>query len=238
MAAVAAAQAASAVIGIVGGRMVAKAQARAQIAQAEANVAQSKAAAQAANARTGVAQFMQTLNNNRQMRNAGKVFAAATTNLSRAQGQRQAGNIERSIQQAEQAGAYVANVASKGVAGGSVDTIASTMALRNARFNRAVTDQNAQLDYDAASQIAGIIPNAAAGLDMTVYSTQQDNSVILPPVQAGPNYLGALASSGLLSAGTSFLADKFAGSGTQATGSTGTGLSNPGSGFFSSTGTL
>ena len=154
------------------------------------------------------------------MRAADKTYAAAATNLSRNRAAVQTNNIMTQIAQAEAAGAYSANVASKGIGGGSVEVIENTMALRDSLKNQLTKDAQGQADYDAVQTLAGIIPAAWQQQDMTVLSGNQSQAAAIPQVTQGFNYAQALGNSPALMRG---MADFLSPSGG-ATGAAGTGL--------------
>ena len=218
-------QAAMMAIGLVGGAQTARIQAKASMKVAEEQTKQSKAKQEELNSQSELARSIQKINNDRIMRAADKTFAAAATNLSRNRAATQTSNVMTQIAQAEASGAYAANVASKGIGGGSVEVIENTMALRDALKNQLTTDAQAQADYDAVQTLAGIIPAAWQQQDMTVISGNQSSAAAIPTVQGGFNWAAALGGSkDLMSLGANLL-DGF---GYKSTGSAGTGLTLPG----------
>ena len=218
-------QAAMTAIGIFGGAQTARIQAEASRKVAEEQTKQSKAKQEELNSQSELARSIQKINNDRIMRAADKTFAAAATNLSRNRAATQTSNVMTQIAQAEAAGAYSANVASKGIGGGSVEVIENTMALRDALKNQLTTDAQAQADYDAVQTLAGIIPAGWLQQDMTVISGNQSSAAAIPTVQGGFNWAAALGGSKDL---MSFGANLLDGSGSKSTGSSGTGLTLPG----------
>ncbi len=182
-------------LGILGGAQTASIQAAASRKQAEEQTKQSKAKQEELNAQSELARSLQKINNDRIMRAADKTFAAAATNLSRNRAATQTSNVMQQIAQAEAAGAYAANVASKGVGGGSVEAIENTMALRDALKNQLTKDAQAQADYDAVQTLAGIIPAAWQQQDMTVISGNTSPAAAIPTVQGGFNWASAIGGS-------------------------------------------
>ena len=140
------------------------------------------------NANSNTQRAIQVINNNRVLRVAGKQFDAASQNIVRSKDAHVRGSIEQQIQQAEAAGAYAANLASKGVGGASGDAISMTLALQQSRQRGATKQTQAYLDYDQAKQQAGIMPSAMNALDQTVYSGSVDNTVVMPEVRGGTDY--------------------------------------------------
>ena len=151
-------QAAMMAVGFIGGAQNARIQAKASMKMAEEQTKQSKAKQEELNSGSELARAIQKINNDRIMRAADKTFAAAATSLNRNRAATQTSNVMQQIAEAEAAGAYSANVASKGIGGGSVEVIENTMALRDALKNQLTTDAQAQADYDAVQTLAGIIP--------------------------------------------------------------------------------
>ena len=213
-------------IGILGGAQTARIQAAASRKQAEEQTKQSKAKQEELNAQSELARSIQKINNDRIMRAADKTFAAAATNLSRNRAATQTSNVMTQIAQAEAAGAYAANVASKGVGGGSVEVIENTMALRDSLKNQLTENAQAQADYDAVQTLAGIIPAGWLQQDMTVISGNTSPAAAVPAVQGGFNWAAALGGSKDLTGMLSNLFDK---SGPSSSALTGTGLKLPGS---------
>ena len=212
-------------LGILGGAQTARSQAAASRKQAEEQTKQSKAKQEELNAQSELARSIQKINNDRIMRAADKTFAAAATNLSRNRAATQTSNVMTQIAQAEASGAYAANVASKGVGGGSVEAIENTMALRDALKNQLTANAQAQADYDAVQTLAGIIPAAWQQQDMTVLSGNNSPAAAVPTVQGGFNWASALGQSKDL---TGMLANLTSPSPSTSTGSAGTGLKLPG----------
>ena len=226
-------------IGLLGGAQTASIQAAASQKAAEEQTKQSKAKQEELNAQSELARSIQKINNDRIMRAADKTFAAAATNLSRNRAATQTNNVMTQIAQAEATGAYAANVASKGVGGGSVEAIENTMALRDALKNQLTKDAQAQADYDAVQTLAGIIPAAWQQQDMTVISGNTSPAAAVPTVQGGFNWASAVGGSKEL---TGLASNMFDSGGTQAVAGTGLklpggdiGLSAPTTGFWAPT---
>ena len=182
-------------VGMLGGASSASIQGRASRKAAEEQTKQSKAKQEELNSQSELARSIQKINNDRIMRAADKTYAAAATNLSRNRAAVQTSNVMTQIAQAEAAGAYSANVASKGIGGGSVEVIENTMALRDSLKNQLTKDAQGQADYDAVQTLAGIIPAAWQQQDMTVLSGNQSQAAAIPKVTPGFNYAQALGKS-------------------------------------------
>lgn len=246
-------QAAMMAIGIIGGAQTARIQAKASMKAAEEQTKQSKAKQEELNSQSELARSIQKINNDRIMRAADKTFAAAATNLSRNRAATQTSNVMTQIAHAEASGAYAANVASKGIGGGSVEVIENTMALRDSLKDQLTKNAQAQADYDAVQTLAGIIPAAWQQQDMTVISGNTSPAAAIPTVQGGFNYASALAGSkdlmGMLANLTSSSSSSLTGSGIKLsdtslsngylglspTSSSGLGIKSTGSGFYKST---
>lgn len=184
-------------LSMAGGAATARAQARGTIAQIEGDRKVNRAKQEEANANQRLAQHMQNLQNDRILRAAGKQHAAATTNLLRTQDTATQVNLENQIAASEQAGAYAANVASKGVGGSSVAMIEQAMTARNQRAEEARTRNQGYVTYDMAQQLAGVIPAGVQATDMGVRSPGVDYSQRAPAVGQGYDFAGALARSGI-----------------------------------------
>lgn len=181
-------------IGLAGSAQTAGIQGAASKRAAEEQAKQSKIKQEELNANSELARSIQKINNERIMRAGDKTFAAAATNLNRNRAAVQTSNVMTQIAQAEAAGAYAANVASKGVGGGSVEAIENTMALRDALKNQLTENAQAQADYDAVQTLAGIIPAAWQQQDMTVISGNTSPAAAVPTVQGGFNFAQAIGS--------------------------------------------
>lgn len=228
-------------IGIIGGAQTSSIQAKAGRKVAEEQTKQSKAKQEELNSQSELARSIQKINNDRIMRAADKTFAAAATNLSRNRAATQTSNVMTQIAQAEASGAYAANVASKGVGGGSVEAIETTTALRDALKNQLTANAQAQADYDAVQTLAGIIPAAWQQQDMTVISGNTSPAAAIPTVQGGFNWASALGGS---KDSLGLAANLFDSGGTKAMAGTGLtlpggdiGLSAPTKGFWAPTST-
>lgn len=140
--------------------------ARNRVADAEAAAANlvRKGRNEQAAAEGGLARWMQGENNKRRLQAAGEQFNAGQQTLSRMQDSAARGSLEDQIAAAEAAGAYTANTAFSGAAGASVDIVDMALQLRNDRALRAREVQQGFATYDTLQQIAGIMPQATAGL--------------------------------------------------------------------------
>ena len=206
-------------IGLVGNAQSSSIQGGASRKAAQEQTKQSKAKQEELNANSELARSLQKINNDRIMRAADKTYAAAATNLSRNRAATQTSNVMTQIAQAEAAGAYAANVASKGIGGGSVEVIENTMALRDNLKEQLTKNAQSQADYDAVQTLAGIIPAGWLQQDMTVISGNTSPAAAVPAVVPSFNWAAALSDSPALMRGAADLFSKSA-----APASSGTGL--------------
>ena len=223
-------------IGLVGNAQSSSIQGGASRKAAQEQTKQSKAKQEELNAQSELARALQKINNDRIMRAADKTYAAAATNLSRNRAAIQTSNVMTQIAQAEAAGAYAANVASKGIGGGSVEVIENTMALRDNLKDQLTKNAQSQADYDAVQTLAGIIPAGWLQQDMTVISGNTSPAAAVPAVVPGFNWAAALSDSPALMRGAADLFSKSAAPASAGTGlklGTGdVGLSAPKTGFW------
>lgn len=209
-------------LGMLGGAQTARIQGAASRKATEESTKQSKAKQEELNANSELARSIQKINNERIMLAADKTYAAAATNLQRNRAARQTSTVMQQVAQAEAAGAYAANAASKGIGGSSADVIESTMALRDSLKNQLQKDADAQADYDAVQVLAGIIPAGWQQQDMTVLSGNQSQAAAVPQVTGGFNWAQAISGNKDV---MGLLANLTTPSGGGGTGSSGTGLS-------------
>ena len=209
-------------VGMIGGAQTAGAHGGASKKAAEEGTKQSKAKQEELNANSELERAIQKINNDRIMRSADKTYAAAATNLQRNRAARQTNTVLQQVAQAEAAGAYAANTASKGIGGASADIIESTMALRDGLKNQLQKDADSQADYDAVQVLAGIIPAGWQQQDMTVISGNQSQAAAVPQVTGGFNWAQAISGNKDV---MGLLANLTTPSGGGGTGSSGTGLS-------------
>lgn len=212
-------------VGLLGGASSASIQGRASRKTAEEQTKQSKANQEELNANSELARSIQKINNDRIMRAADKTYAAAATNLQRNRAARTTNAIMQQVAQAEAAGAYAANTASKGIGGSSADIIENTMRLRDGLKNQLQKEADSQADYDAVQTLAGIIPAGWQQQDMTAISGNQSAAAAVPQVTPGFNWASALGQSKDL---MGMLANLTSPSPSTSTGSAGTGLKLPG----------
>ena len=209
-------------VGMIGSAQSASAQGGASKKGAQESTKQSKAKQEELNANSELQRQIQKINNDRIMRAADKTYAAAATNLTRNRAAAQTNNVMAQIAQAEAAGAYAANMASKGVGGSSVEVIENTMALRDSLKNQLVKNAQSQADYDAVQTLAGIIPAGWQQQDMTVISGNQSAAAAVPQVTGGFNWAQAISGNKDV---MGLLANLTTPPGGGGTGSSGTGLS-------------
>jgi hypothetical protein len=224
-------------VGMLGNAQNASITGKASRKQAEESTKQSKAKQEELNAGSELSRAIQKINNDRVMRAADKTYTAAATNLTRNRAAAQTSNIMTQVAQAEAAGAYAANVASKGIGGGSVEVIENTMALRDSLKNQLTKDAQGQADYDAVQTLAGIIPAGWQQQDMTILTGNQSQAAAVPQVTPGFNFAAALGNNpGLLRGIADWLSPSASGnagqSGTGLSLGNTVGMSGPSSGFW------
>jgi hypothetical protein len=163
-------------------------------------------------AEAGLARFMQSVNNNRRLRAAGQQLAAGTQTMVRTQDNMVTTGIEQQLREAEQQGAYAANVAKSGVGGNSVDIIDITMRLKNSRQRAAVEQNNKYLNYDMAQQLSGIMPQTIEGLDNSTIRSGMDNStnMAFTPDRTGNAFFDLMANPNMKDVFGFFSQDKLA----------------------------
>lgn len=120
--------------------------------------------------------FMAALNNKRSLDAAGRAEGNARANLERVSIALTRGSIEDQIANAEAAGAYTAKVAMSGGGGQSVQGIGAAMRLKQQRQAFYTKERGQQMTYDQLQQIAGIVPQTIAGLDIGTHSAAIDYS--------------------------------------------------------------
>lgn len=230
-------------VGMIGNAQSSATQGAASRRAAEEQTKQSKAKQEELNANSELSRSIQKINNDRIMRAADKTYAAAATNLQRNRARRTTNVVLQQVAQAEAAGAYAANTASKGIGGSSADIIENTMRLRDGLKNQLQKEADSQADYDAVQTLAGIIPAGWQQQDMTVISGNQTTAAAVPQVTQGFNWASALGQSKDL---MGLLANLTSPSPGTSVGSAGTGLKLPGgdlglsaprSGFWASSST-
>lgn len=127
-------------------------------------------------ARSSLARFTQSVNNQRVLENTAGAVEAATVNYRR---QRDAGiqdNIESQIALSEQAGAQAAASAFSGLSGGVADIVRGTTALRKARMVQRKADAIKGMDYDAAQRTKTIMQAGWDSLDHSEIAADIDYS--------------------------------------------------------------
>lgn len=226
-----------ATVGLAGASQTAGVQGAASKRAVEEQTKQSKLKQEELNANSELSRQIQKINNARIMSAADKTYAAAATNLQRNRAARQTNSILQQVANAEAAGAYAANTASKGIGGASADIIENTMRLRDSMKTQLQDNANAQADYDQVQQLAGIIPAAWNQQDMTVITGGVSAAAAVPAVTGGFNWASALGGSkdlmGLLSNMTDKKSPALSGTGLKLPGGD-IGLAAPKSGFWAS----
>lgn len=118
-------------------------------------------------ARSSLARYNQSVNNQRTLDNVGAAQAAHITNYRRARDSATQDDFETQIRMAEGAGAQAAAAALSGLTGGVADLVAGTSALRSERIKQRSLEASKQQAWDAAQVQRNI---ALAGYDQLDYS--------------------------------------------------------------------
>lgn len=118
--------------------------------------------------------WTRSVQNQRRMEAAGNAHAAGVTNLLRSRDQQVNESLESRLSAAETAGALAANAALSGTGGSSIDGMERAVRLRDQRSQHYANKQAGLVDYDTLAQLAGIVPQAASGMDLSVAQPNQD----------------------------------------------------------------
>lgn len=176
------------------GRMLtSSAQATVASANAEAQNLVRQAQNQERAARTGLAATVRSINNARRLRAAGDAQRAVTENIIRTQQDFLANNLEAGVRDLEEVGAATARAAAAGVGGGSVRALGETILARQARLAQITEEQYQTETYDMRLARAGIMQDAAAGMDISTDSAGLDYSVSQAPVATGGGWAEVLS---------------------------------------------
>lgn len=137
--------------------------------------------------RNSLRRYVQNVNNQRGMEQAGSELEAATVNYRRARDGQIEDDFETQIAAAEQAGAQAAAGGASGLVGGVVDVINSTSALRQMRALQRRATSVKQADYDVTQARADNYRAALEGLDTSDIVDDIDYSVdtFVPQKRAG-----------------------------------------------------
>lgn len=184
----------------------AKAAAGATVAAVKSNQEIDKYNQQGENAKAGLANFITAMNNNKRLKAGGDAYAAAQMNRGRNKELAQNRNLEAIIAESEQAGAYAANVASKGQGGSAVAIIDMAMEMRNARAEQSRKKTDGYIDYDTTKQIAGIMQQTTDGLDQSVHGGGSTVQQTAPQSGSSTDWAGVILGSGLLKTGSAWMA--------------------------------
>ena len=118
-------------------------------------------------ARSSLARYNQSVNNQRTLDNMGAAQTAHITNYRRARDSAVQDDFETQIRMAEGAGAQAAAAALSGLTGGVADLVAGTSALRSERIKQRSVEAAKQQAWDATQVQRNI---ALAGYDQLDYS--------------------------------------------------------------------
>lgn len=142
-------------------------------------------------ARSSLARYTQSVNNNRVLENTGKAFTTNNVNYRRQRDAAESASLEDQIAQAEQAGRQAASSAFSGLVGGVSDVVRQTTALRASRINQRKEQALAQMDSDQAQRAGAILQAGWDNLDQTDIVTNIDYG---NDVAVTSNYTGGLFS--------------------------------------------
>ncbi|MCA3173563.1 MAG: hypothetical protein ING25_11015 [Burkholderiales bacterium] len=183
------------IIGSISAGWLAEGNARAQTTINEANAYASNLIRSSNNkvaaARSSLARYTQSVNNNRTLENTGKAVTQNNVNYRRSRDAAMSASLEDQIAQAEQQGAQAAAAAFSGLSGGVADVVRSTTALRASRIKQRKDQALTQMDSDQAARTGALLQAGWDNLDQTdiVANIDYGNDV---PVQV--QYTGGLFS--------------------------------------------
>lgn len=157
---------------------IAEANAKAQTTINEANAYASNLVRASNNkvaaARSSLARYTQSVNNNRVLENTGKAFTTNNVNYRRQRDAATSASLEDQIAQAEQAGRQAASSAFSGLSGGVADVVRHTTALRSARIQQRKEQAMAQADADQSQRTGALLQAGWDNLDSTDIVTNID----------------------------------------------------------------
>lgn len=139
--------------------------------------------------------YTQTAQNTLVMRKAGDTYNAAVGQQMQILTGQKMGKFERGIRAAELMGNFAAQIAMSGNTGASINQVEDTLRLSNLRQEQAITANEWEFNYKTALQIAGIMPNAAAGLDNRVVYANIDYNIDQAPVLREQSTVGMMFNS-------------------------------------------
>lgn len=118
-----------------------------------------------AHGKNTLAAAMRGINNERIMRAAGAAYNAQTTNMARHQANSASRRFESAIARSEQEGAMASQLAASGVGGSALQMMEVSHNLQQARLEYQADQQEGQITYNIAQQMAGIMPSALGSLE-------------------------------------------------------------------------
>ena len=166
------------IVGSISAGVLAEANANAQYTINEANTYASNLIRASNNkvaaARSSLAHYTQSVNNNRVLENVGKAYTTNNVNYRRQRDAATSASVEDQIALAEQAGAQAAASAFSGLSGGVADVVKSTTALRASRIQQRKDQALAQMDSDQAQRTGALLQAGWDNLDQTDIVTNID----------------------------------------------------------------
>lgn len=131
-----------------------------------------------------LARFVQSVNNNAELKAGGSAQEALVVNAVHGDNARLTRSFAQSIQDAEQAGHAAASQASAGVAGNVTDMVNASTALRDSIVQQSVADDQSQADYATSRRAGNIMSQMVSGLDSSVIMDTMDYNVEVAQHQA------------------------------------------------------
>jgi hypothetical protein len=147
----------------------------------------------AAAAEGSLNRFIQSVNNNRQLKAGGQALEANMVNFYRSDDQLQQQGFSQSIEEAEQAGAAAAAAALNGVAGSVVNDVNLSTQLRDGIMRHAFDDLRDKEAYDTARRAGSIMSQMVGSLDQSLIIDRLDYNQDVAMQQAKPGGRGLQA---------------------------------------------
>ena len=183
------------IVGSISAGVLAEANANAQYTINEANTYASNLIRASNNkvaaARSSLARYTQSVNNNRVLENLGKTYTTNNVNYRRQRDAATSASVEDQIALAERAGVQAAASAFSGLSGGVADVVKSTTALRASRIQQRKDQALAQMDSDQAQRTGALLQAGWDNLDQTDIVTNIDYGNDVTP---NTRYSGGLLS--------------------------------------------
>jgi hypothetical protein len=157
-------------------------------------------------AQGALSRWTQSLNNQRALKAGGEALEANAVNYWRAVDAAASTDLSTSIRAAEAAGERAAMAAAAGVGGEVVDTINSTVRLRDSISRQQTKDYAGMAQYDTLRRAAGIAQQAVSSMDNSLIFDNLNFNVAAPQYRQATSY-GQLALQGALKGGMQSVAN-------------------------------